>query len=207
MTRHSGCDVSNTGRMHTTAAARRAPPAWPSLAGCGGSPSDTSAGTTVAVRRARTRRPRRSTRLLSGAAPTPSGPARCTVADLRVALSGGEGAAGSTYYLAPAHQHLRPPCRTGGFGGVSLVGDGDGTQIGAPADRTEQASCGRSPCSRAAAAEATLRVTNAENYPARSAAPRRPRGSGSTRPNETHVGLRRPAAAPAAATTPCTCSR
>ena len=26
-------------------------------------------------------------------------------------------------------------CRTGGYGGLSYVGDGDGTQIGAPADR------------------------------------------------------------------------
>ena len=129
--------------MHTT---RRVLPAVAlagaalALSGCGGgTPAGTgSAGSTTTV-----------TETPSGDATTdptagesdssapasPRGPASCTTADLEVSLSDGEGAAGSTFYAVRLTNSSDSPCRTGGFGGVSLVGAA-GRQIGAPADRT-----------------------------------------------------------------------
>ena len=157
------------------------------IAGCGGSPSNTSAGTTSP--RASTHSPtaKKHTASSSSATPTPSGPARCTTKGLRVALTGGEGAAGSTYYeltLTNTSGHL---CHTGGFGGVSLVGDGNGTQIGAPADRTEPGKVRAITLQPEGRAAATLRVTNAENYSPSKCDPAPAEGFRVYPPNETHA--------------------
>ena len=140
-TRHSGCDLSNTGGMHTI---RRVLPASPSpgaalaLAGCGGgTPDDTgSAGSTTRSPRPRQGRPTEPTAGQSGSSRRRArGPASCTIADLKVTLSAGEGAAGSTFYRSGSPTRSDRPCRTGGFGGVSLVGAAPPTDR-APADRT-----------------------------------------------------------------------
>ena len=156
------------------------------LAGCGGAPSNTSAdtgSTTSKPSHAATQRTGSS----SSPTPSPSGPARCTTKGLRVSLTGGEGAAGSTYYELTLTNTSGHPCRTGGFGGVSLVGDGNGTQIGAPADRTEPGKVRAITLRPDGRATATLRVTNAENYSPSKCDPAAAEGFRVYPPNETHA--------------------
>ena len=157
------------------------------IAGCGGSPSNTSAGTTSPPTSTHSQAATKHTASSSSAAPTPSGPARCTSKDLRVALTGGEGAAGSTYYDLTLTNTSGHVCRTGGFGGVSLVGDGNGTQIGAPADRTEPGKVRAITLQPDGRAAATLRVTNADNYSASKCDPAPAEGFRVYPPNETHA--------------------
>ena len=157
------------------------------LAGCGGSPSNTSADTGSASTSKPSHAPKKQTGSSSSAAPTPSGPARCTTKDLRVSLTGGEGAAGSTYYDLTLTNTSGHVCRTGGFGGVSLVGDGNGTQIGAPADRTEPGKVRAITLRPDGRAAATLRVTNAENYSPSKCKPAPAEGFRVYPPNETHA--------------------
>lgn len=185
MTPCSGCDVSNTGRMHTLRLLA-ATAALALLAGCGGSsPERTSAGTSSAAPSPTHQATKRSG--APSAAPSSTGPARCTTRDLRVSLSAGEGAAGSTYFDLTLTNTSKHPCRTGGFGGVSLVGDGNGTQIGAPADRTQTDKVRAITLQPGGKATATLRETNAENYPATKCRPAPAEGFRVYPPNETHA--------------------
>jgi Domain of unknown function (DUF4232) len=157
------------------------------VAGCGGSPTNTSAAATSTPASAHSHPAKTHTPSSPSGTPTPSGPARCTSKDLRVSLMGGEGAAGSTYYdltLTNTSGHM---CRTGGFGGVSLVGDGNGTQIGAPADRTEPGKVRAITLRPDGRAAATLRVTNAENYSPSKCEPAPAEGFRVYPPNETHA--------------------
>ncbi len=89
----------------------------------------------------------------------------CTTAELKVSLGAGEGAAGSTYYPLRLTNTSARACRTGGFGGVSLVKALGGAPIGAPADRTRRGQAAALTLQPGARAEATLRATTAENYP------------------------------------------
>jgi hypothetical protein len=157
------------------------------LAGCGGSPSNTSADAGSPPTSKPSPAATRHTGSSSSPTPTPSGPARCTTKDLRVSLTGGEGAAGSTYYELTLTNTSGHPCRTGGFGGVSLVGDGNGTQIGAPADRTEPGKVRAITLRPDGRATATLRVTNAENYSPSKCDPAPAEGFRIYPPNETHA--------------------
>ncbi|MGH3508991.1 MAG: DUF4232 domain-containing protein [Nocardioidaceae bacterium] len=59
----------------------------------------------------------------------------CSTADLKLSLGRPDGAAGSTYVTVVLTNVSGRTCTTGGFGGVSYVGGGDGTQVGAPASR------------------------------------------------------------------------
>ena len=157
------------------------------LAGCGGSPSNTSADTGSTPTGKPSHAVTRHTGSSSSPTPTASGPARCTTKDLRVSLTGGEGAAGSTYYELTLTNTSGHPCRTGGFGGVSMVGDGNGTQIGAPADRTEPGKVRAITLRPDGRATATLRVTNAENYSPSKCDPAPAEGFRVYPPNETHA--------------------
>jgi hypothetical protein len=65
----------------------------------------------------------------------PSVIAECRTSDLRLSLANQEGTAGSTYVDVVLTNTSAHTCSTGGFGGVSFVGDGNGTQIGAAAVR------------------------------------------------------------------------
>ena len=178
--------VSNTGRMHTLRLLA-VTAALAVIAGCGGSPSNTSAGATSPPASTHSHAAQQHTASSSSATPSPSGPARCTTTDLRVALTGGEGAAGSTYYELTLTNTSGQACRTGGFGGVSLVGDGSGTQIGAPADRTETGKVRAITLQPDGQAKATLRVTNAENYSPSKCDPAPAEGFRIYPPNETHA--------------------
>ena len=62
---------------------------------------------------------------------------RCTNADLTASYKGTDAAAGSTYGKLRLTNTGDRTCVTRGYGGLSYVGHGDGTQIGAAADRTK----------------------------------------------------------------------
>jgi len=77
------------------------------------------------------------------------------------------------------------PCRTGGFGGVSLVRGPQGAPVGAPADRVKKGAVKPVTLKPGARAEATLQVTNADNYPAAKCRPTPVKGFRVYPPNET----------------------
>lgn len=60
----------------------------------------------------------------------------CSSGDLAVSFKYTGGAAGSTYGKMRMKNVSDRTCVTGGYGGISYVGHGNGTQIGAAADRT-----------------------------------------------------------------------
>lgn len=117
---------------------------------------------------------------------SPSVPAACRTADLRVSLGAGEGAAGSTYYPLRLKNTSGHPCRTGGFGGVSLVASATGKPIGAPADRTKRSQAKPLVLESGQRAHATLQVVNAENFPTSKCHPVQAKGFRVYPPNETH---------------------
>lgn len=60
----------------------------------------------------------------------------CSNGDLTASYHRGDGAAGTVHGRIVLRNTSGHACHTGGYGGISYVGDGDGTQIGAPAVRT-----------------------------------------------------------------------
>ena len=63
-------------------------------------------------------------------------PPQCSNADLKASYKATDAATGHFYGKIILKNVSSKPCKTGGYGGLSYVGDGNGTQIGAPADRT-----------------------------------------------------------------------
>lgn len=63
--------------------------------------------------------------------------AQCTNGDLLATYRERDAAAGHRYGVLRLTNVSDTACRTGGYGGLSYVGHGDGTQIGAAADRTK----------------------------------------------------------------------
>ncbi|WP_187366734.1 DUF4232 domain-containing protein [Nocardioides dongxiaopingii] len=61
--------------------------------------------------------------------------ARCTDADLTASYQARGAGAGHRYGVVRLTNTSDEACRTGGYGGLSYVGGGDGTQVGAAADR------------------------------------------------------------------------
>lgn len=76
----------------------------------------------------------------------------------------GDSAAGSSYYTLVLRNTGDQPCQTGGYGGVSLVGHGNGTQIGAAARRTEQQKAHTLVLQPGQRTDATLQVSSVDNY-------------------------------------------
>jgi hypothetical protein len=60
----------------------------------------------------------------------------CTNTDLAASYRHSDDGAGHSYGWIVLRNTSGHTCSTGGYGGVSYVGDGNGTQIGAPAVRT-----------------------------------------------------------------------
>jgi hypothetical protein len=60
----------------------------------------------------------------------------CTAGVVAVSYHARDAAMGHRYGVIKIKNVSDASCRTGGYGGLSYVGDGDGTQIGAAADRT-----------------------------------------------------------------------
>ncbi len=63
----------------------------------------------------------------------------CTNADLTASYRHTDDGAGHHFGFIVLHNTSDRTCHTGGYSGVSYVGDGNGTQIGAPAVRTDAA--------------------------------------------------------------------
>jgi len=123
----------------------------------------------------------------SSAGSSSAGAARCTFADLKVSLGPAEGAAGSTFVPVRMTNTSGHPCRTGGFGGVSLVISPRSQPVGAPADRTDQASVKPLVLQPGDRAVATLQVTQAGNYGASSCQPVPTQGLRVYPPNDTQA--------------------
>ena len=121
-----------------------------SLAGCSTSaPAPTStvtapAAVSTVTATATTTATATATATTTQAAPAPSSSTRtdpnapagqCADADLKVTMGPGDAAAGSIHSTVRFTNTGGSACYLAGFPGVSVVGDGNGTQLGVPADR------------------------------------------------------------------------
>ena len=151
-------------------------------AGDGGSGSAGSAGGSDGSTASGTQR------MSAGASESAAGPNACTAAQLSLLVrpARGGGAAGSQYTEIVLTNSSSTPCTTGGFGGVSYVGEGDGSQIGAPAARVDQDRVVTLTLEPGQAAVQVLRETRAESYPRAQCDPVAVDGLRVYPPNETH---------------------
>lgn len=170
----SGTSSSPSGPRSPAAPASTSQPASTSPAGPVGSPTT----------------PTSASGSPSGAASTSGAPqaAECTAAELKASVrpSPGGSGAGSQYNEIVLTNTGDQPCRTGGFGGVSYVGRGHGTQIGAPATRADAGTAKIFVLQPGESAVQQLRETTADNYPASTCDPTPVDGLRIYPPNETH---------------------
>ncbi len=97
-------------------------------------------------------------------APATSAAAACAVAALHPAVARTGAALGSTYLTISLTNTGAGGCAFGGYPGVSLVGHGNGTQIGAAAVRESGYPTALVTVAPGAATTFALRVGNAANY-------------------------------------------
>lgn len=106
----------------------------------------------------------------AGTAPDPSDgaatPPRCLTPDLAGSLEAVEGGASAGHYELEIvlENEASEPCVLQGWPGVSFVGDGDGTQIGASATLDRSSPHGSVTLAPGASAHANLSVANAQNF-------------------------------------------
>jgi hypothetical protein len=94
----------------------------------------------------------------------------CTNTDLKAGYRYSDSGAGHVWGWIVLRNRSEHACRTGGFGGISYVGNGDGTQVGAAADRTgTPATYLLGPGQRV---RSLLQETRAANYPSSRCRPR-----------------------------------
>jgi hypothetical protein len=92
-------------------------------------------------------------------------PSRCLASHLKVSLAKAEGAAGSTYDTVRFTNTGTAACSLYGYPGVSLVGHGNGTQIGSAADRDRSAAPRTVLVRPNGSTTFVVRVVQAVNYP------------------------------------------
>jgi hypothetical protein len=157
------------------------------VTGCGTRQPDSQPRATATVTATTTVTEAASSSAEPSTSPTSTGPAeRCRTGTLHFRLLPGEGAAGSTYYtLRMTNVSTTAPCRTRGFGGVSLVAGPHGQPIGAPADRAQRGTARVVVLQPGQHADATLREVDAENYSSAKCRPRRATGLRIYPPDET----------------------
>ncbi|MFT3874062.1 MAG: DUF4232 domain-containing protein [Nocardioides sp.] len=111
--------------------------------------------------------------------------AACISSDMAISYHGRGAGMGHRYGVIAIKNISDHACRTGGYGGVSYVGDGDGTQIGAPADRDpgHVRSLVVQPGQRLVS---PIQETVAQNYPRKLCRPAHVDGFRVYLPNETH---------------------
>lgn len=105
----------------------------------------------------------------ASATPGPDGaasPPRCLTPDLAGSLDAVEGGASAGHYELEIEleNEAAEPCVLQGWPGVSFVGDGDGTQIGAAATLDRSSPHGSVTLAPGASAHANLSVANAQNF-------------------------------------------
>jgi len=97
----------------------------------------------------------------------------------------GDAAAGSVYSQLLMRNTSGTPCRTRGFGGVSYVARRSGAQVGAAADRVQRDQVRPLTVQPGSTVQATLRETDAGNYPSGECRPTRAAGLRVYPPDET----------------------
>ncbi|MGP5592185.1 DUF4232 domain-containing protein [Corynebacterium flavescens] len=100
----------------------------------------------------------------------PDTSAACQTAGLSVTAGDTQGAAGSILLDVDFRNTSDNPCTLDGFPGVSLVGNNDGTQLGAPA-RREEISSEPVTLQPGESAHSPVRITRAENYDVQACSP------------------------------------
>ncbi len=143
------------------------------LSGCGGSSTQTQSATSPPTPSAsETSQPATSDAATSGAAAAASsqaaqaGPALCKAGGLTATTdSTGGGAAGSVYMQLIVTNSGTEPCLLKGYAGVSLTAGADGEPIGAAATRDDSTPVTDVLLAPGKAGAATLRYTQAANYP------------------------------------------
>ncbi|MCA1984310.1 DUF4232 domain-containing protein [Nocardioides nematodiphilus] len=105
-----------------------------------------------------------------------AGAPACTNADLHVTLHPKGAAAGSAYVALRYTNVGDHACRTGGFGGLSLVGHGDGTQLGSPATRAAGTPVRSFVLRPGERATSLAQIADALNFPKRECHPTRADG-------------------------------
>jgi hypothetical protein len=130
------------------------------------------------------------------AASTPS----CTNSDLTASYRHSDDGAGHSDGWIVLRNTSGHTCRTGGYGGVSYVGDGNGTQIGAPAVRIDASDVAPFELAPGQRLRSPLDEVNALNFPKKRCQPAHVDGFRIYVPNATasqyvvhpHVGCRNP---------------
>jgi hypothetical protein len=89
----------------------------------------------------------------------------CTHSDLTASYRHSDNGAGHSYGWIVLRNTSGHTCRTGGYGGVSYVGDGNGTQIGAAAVRTDAAAVASYVVRPGQRLRSPIDEVNALNYP------------------------------------------
>ena len=105
----------------------------------------------------------------SGPAPADPETPKCTAADLKAGYRATDAGAGSRFGEITLTNVSDRACALGGFGGLSYVGGGDGTQIGAPAAREGKWRTVIMKPGQVAVSE--VAESTAENYPASACKP------------------------------------
>lgn len=145
------------------------------VAACGSSSSGAAApAKTVTITEPPASSPTQPTPSPSSSAPvTPTGPAECTTAELKITRGQSNGAAGTIYYNIDFTNTSSGSCFVQGYPGVSLVSasDGSGTQIGADAKRVSVTPSHQIVLAPGQTANAALGVAEAGNFPASSCNP------------------------------------
>jgi hypothetical protein len=124
----------------------------------------------------------------------------CTNTDLTSSYRHSGDGAGHSYGWIVLRNTSGHACRTGGYGGISYVGDGNGTQIGAPAVRTDAAAVASYVLTPGERLRSPIDEVNALNYPKKRCRPAHVDGFRIYVPNATrsqfvvhpHVGCRNP---------------
>jgi len=99
-------------------------------------------------------------------------PARCTTAHLTGKLaSGGGGAAGTDYEKIVLKNTGAHSCTLQGWSGVSFVGHGNGTQLGAAAKQDRTSAHAKVTIKPGKTAKVPLKIVQALNYPAATCGP------------------------------------
>lgn len=127
--------------------------------------------------------------------------AACTNADLDASFRSTDAGAGHRYGLLRLTNVSDDACRTGGYGALSYVGHGNGTQVGAAADR-DRGTVRIYVLQPGDRVKSLVDAVVAQNYPRARCRPTHVDGFGvyATRPSRSSSSTRRPGA-PAA---PCT---
>ncbi|MER7608299.1 DUF4232 domain-containing protein [Nocardioides sp. NPDC127503] len=105
----------------------------------------------------------------SDPAPTDAETPKCTNADLKAGYRATDAGAGSRFGEITLTNVSDQACALGGFGGLSYVGGGDGTQIGAPAAR--EGKWRKVIMKPGQVAVSEVAESTAENYPASACKP------------------------------------